>query len=381
LPNIRHYGVLDSVRDAALWYYGLFAILVLAASDAVPDLPRRLLRAFARFVPYLLVWLPIAVLASKAGIGAHLPLTGGVKLFDVKSGDIEVDTLVAVAFLWLVPDGRRSQRARSALSMRGLLAYALSATQNRGGALAAGLAALIALGFLAPRQKVRVVGGAVAALAVVLGLAWTSNLTIHTNKRTFSVQQLIANAQSVTGGAAAHSQLQGTIAWREQLWSTVLTKEVHSQHLVQGFGFGPNLAVIGGLPIKEATNPVLDLRNPHNSHVDVVARMGAVGALAWVVLWGAWFARMMSARRRWRLSGDRLTAGLVELCVVGEIAVLVNAFFDPSLEGAQAAVLAWVLFGLGLVCSRRSVGAAAARGGAPVGKRPVMPAVMGKAPR
>ena len=36
------------------------------------------------------------------------------------------------------------------------------------------------------------------------------------------------------------------------------------------------------------------LRNPHNSHVGVLARMGFVGAALWAVFWMTWFVEMVA---------------------------------------------------------------------------------------
>ena len=64
-----------------------------------------------------------------------------------------------------------------------------------------------------------------------------------------------------------------------------------------------------------ATNDETPLRNPHNSHVGVLARTGWLGAILWVMLWITWMAEMQTLRRRLRSrnrhSRDRLTINLV----------------------------------------------------------------------
>ena len=185
---------------------------------------------------------------------------------------------------------------------------------------------------------------------LLFGLAWTTNLTVHTSKRDLSVQQLITNAESVTGG----NQLQGTITWRENLWRTIVSKEVSSGKLAIGFGMGPNLALLAGLPERQAENPALELRSPHDSHIDVLARMGVIGAAMWLLLWIGWTVMMFRARSRLKRSGSRYSRGVIELCLVSVVAILTNCIFDPTLEGAQVAALTWTVFGIGLVVARRA---------------------------
>ena len=145
IPNIPHYGVLNAVRDASLWYYAAFAILFVTVSNVVDELPARLVRGFSRIVPWLILWLPIALLISKAGLHTpHFP-TSDVSAIDFKTGNIAVSLTIAISFLWLVPQAAISSRVRLALSFVGLMGLALVATQTRGGALAAGVGLLVAM--------------------------------------------------------------------------------------------------------------------------------------------------------------------------------------------------------------------------------------------
>ena len=59
LPGFRAYGI-NAVRDFALCYYCFFAFFTVAALARAPDLLDRWLAQLARFVPWLLIWLPFA---------------------------------------------------------------------------------------------------------------------------------------------------------------------------------------------------------------------------------------------------------------------------------------------------------------------------------
>jgi hypothetical protein len=356
VPELKHYGI-DTVRDSALWYYGLFAVLVVAAVMVRPELPGRLVRQFSRFIPLLLIWLPFALVIPRVkDIPVNVPFSQ-VTVLNHKPGNVAVAASIALVFLWLVPNARRSVRSRNILSVLALATIALDGTQNRGGFGAAGVGILIALVFIPIRWRLvgRILLVAVVGLTVGLLAAFqvqTGGAGKLGQGRAISASQLISNVASV-GGVQTGGNLQATVAFRDRLWTQVYAKEIRSGKLPYGFGFGPNLAVLAGLPEVAANNPVLELRSPHNSHLDVLARMGVIGLVLWATIWLLWLKRMLVARRRMANRGDTTGKGVVEACIAAVGAILVNAFFDPTLEGAQVACLLWTIFGLGVVLSGR----------------------------
>ena len=48
----------------------------------------------------------------------------------------------------------------------------------------------------------------------------------------------------------------------------------------------------------QVTNGADPLRSPHNSHVDVLARMGLMGISLWIALWLGWYWRLVTGCRR-----------------------------------------------------------------------------------
>jgi O-antigen ligase len=165
--------------------------------------------------------------------------------------------------------------------------------------------------------------------------------------RAFSVSQLYANVASIAGVQQAGNQ-NGTAAGRELLWSQILQKQASDDRAVDGYGFGPNLAYMAGGAMA-AGNSSEPLRSPHNSHLDVLARLGLIGLFLWIALWVAWYWRLITGCRRLARAGLHNRRGVAVLCLMVNTATLVSSFFDPQLEGAQAAVLVWVAFGVGLV--------------------------------
>ena len=73
LPGFRAYEV-TAVRDFALCYYCLFAFFTVAALARSPDILERWLAQLARFVPWLLIWLPFAVVLQAKLNGPMCPL-------------------------------------------------------------------------------------------------------------------------------------------------------------------------------------------------------------------------------------------------------------------------------------------------------------------
>jgi hypothetical protein len=359
LSGILPYGT-NAVRDSALWYYGAFALLLPAAAVANPRLVDRLVRSFSRFLPGLVLWLPFALVIPRVkNVGVHVP-GSPVTVLNHKPGNIAVAAAIALAFLWLVPGQRRSSLGRSTLSAIALLTIALDGTQNRGGFGAAAVGVLVALAFLPERAKLAARAALLGVLALSLGLLL--GVSIHTGGsgnlgegRSISGSQLLQNLSSLGGGGTSGSNLAQTVQFRDRLWSAVYHDEITGGKIWYGFGAGPNLAQLAGVNPSTAQNPALELRSPHNSHFDVLARFGILGFALWLLLWTSWFRRMLRSRRLFILSDRPRERGVIEVCIVAASAVLVNAFFDPTLEGAQVACLLWSIFGIGIALSSPAV--------------------------
>jgi O-antigen ligase len=368
LPGFRTYGI-NAVRDLALCYYCLFAFLIAAALARSPDILERLVVHLARFVPWLLMWLPIGLVLYPL-LARHAPKMPGtaISVLTHAPGNAAIAALLALGSLWLPPDGR-SARSRAAWSIMALVVIALSATQNRGGLLGAAAGAMIGLAFFPSRDRLRLIVRAVAVTALGLGLAILLSLKIPATGaqgREFSASQLITNVASI-GGAKEAGSLNGTVAGRDLLWSLIFHQQVADGHLIDGTGFGVNLAYqVGDTQVTNGTDP---LRSPHNSHLDVLARMGLVGLSLWTALWLGWYWRMVAGCRRLARRGLYARRKVAVLCLMVTTAILVSAFFAPQLEGAQVAVLLWTAFGVGVAVTsfrawfsdRTSTSAAAGR--------------------
>jgi O-antigen/teichoic acid export membrane protein len=348
------YG-LEAVRDSAIGYYALFALLTAAAVVCEPTFLPRLLGWYRRVLPAFLVWAPVAVLLSDVdGLSGIVVPGTDTPINSFKVGDFGVQIAMAVAFLWLDGAQARGERSRSpsrttTLSLVGIVGLFVCLTQNRGGFLAGAVTLLVAAVYLPPGRRRRLalplVGG-LAALTLLIGLL---NVRLPISEREVSLQQVTSNILSIVHRDSSQ-QLSGTVEWREQLWQRLRADMLASGAWRTGLGFGPVLGERYGVSDPSDPRP---LRNVHNSHLTVFARTGAVGLVVWALLWLAWCLHLHRWIRR-RPGGvrdpDGATAGWL---LAGAVGFLVNAYFDPSLEGPQACIWLYVLLGIGAATTRR----------------------------
>jgi hypothetical protein len=373
--DLQRYDFQDVVRDSALWYYGGFLVVFVAAATAVPDLPAKLVRGFRWIVPWLTIWLPTGLLLQRSSVkGPRTRGLSGVPLFSHRPGNVCCVALLCVAFLLLVPQGDdRTGGAKARLITRGyrpwlyvslvalnFFTIALGATQTRGGGLACLIAVVLVFVLMESRRRSRVLMALFATTFAVLGFATVTGVSYHTSNRTVSVSQLLVNAQSILGsdgssggGVGSGAQLQTSVNFRTQLWGNVLQADTSTGSFVTGLGFGPNLAQIGGLKQRSVSSAAAEqLRSAHNSLLDVLARSGLIGASLFAIFWGGWFLRMWRARRS---AHDDDTRGVLAVCLCAATAIFINSFFDPTLEGAQVAAVVYTLAGIGIICARTPI--------------------------
>lgn len=333
----------DAIRDSALWYYGLFAFMVAALIGWDPTRLDKWSRLFGRALPAILIWYPFAVLAKNTPLFSINVPDSNVPMLSHRAGNMAVIAAIGIAYLWLVDsDHRVHSQQRNILTTLATVVILFTGLQNRGGLVATTVAVIVLLFMLSRRRgDLAFVMFGVGIVLASLALAFDIRLELF-DQRDVSVDQFVENVTSIFDREAGSARERDTTEWRLRIWQEVLT-DVTNDMPVAGFGPGPDLGEVYEI----STNPDAPLRNPHNSHVGILARLGWVGVVLWSLVWISWFAALQTTRRRLRARQHLREAGLAGWIMISPIPILVNAVFDPTLEGPQVSVWLWAFFGAG----------------------------------
>ena len=382
IPYLGTYGV-DALRDAVLWGYGAFALMLYVVVDR--DVIGRAMRAYAWIVPVFALWLPISWTLFRIMSSAIDPARPGevVPLVFFKSGDMAVHIAGCLAFLvFALPAGlgNRGFLVRMAIAVPLAWTALVGWATNRGSLVA--IAAAVALAVVIGRRWrpwAPLAAGAFIALMIFSlpspiaipedGADSTPVATAGAQRptptpqprpertpvaeptdppgRQVGIRQVIENFVSIFV-PSSDSGLSGTRAFRLAWWSEIVDYTVFGPYFWDGKGFGVNLATDDGF------QPTADqsLRAPHNSHMTALARMGVPGFVLWAIMQGTFAVMLLRATWAHRRQGDRLLAAAGAWVLVYWAAIMVNTSFDPYLEGPQGGIWFWALFGTGLVVMR-----------------------------
>lgn len=346
LGRITIYGQ-DAIRDAALWYYGIVAVFVVVLLNSRPARIGSWVRLFGKAVPFFLIWFPIATIVD-AMFDEALPVVpdSTVPISAHRTGNMAVMAAAGLGFLWLVDRDNEmySERQRVGLTVLATIVLLFAGMKNRGGFVAAAVALAIAAIFMRrKRSEISMVMVGAVVVLLTIGLLGNVRIALFSDGREVSVEQLLNNLTSVIDQDAGGSRQTSTTAWRLQIWADVL-RDVTTEFPLTGYGPGPNLGEIYEIEGVGAE----PLRNPHNSHVGVLARSGFIGVGLWAMMFVIWSVELLLARSRMLVRGHRFEAGIVVWLIVSVAAILVNAIFDPTLEGPQVAWWLWTIFGFGV---------------------------------
>jgi len=372
IPFLWTYGT-DALRDAAIWIYSIFSILIAASLLSSGWLPR-VLKQYGRWLPWFLIWVPTLWWITRFAYDAVPRAPGGdVPIPSFKPGDAGVHLAGISAFLLV--GLYRTRRARAPIRFHPpewllwsawLFAVMLVAALSRGGLLAI-LVSLVAVLVVRPGSAGRKVI-AVAVAAALWAAAFVATrppdtpvLSSPEGDRAISLRQISANLRSVVTSGRDET-LEGSRRWRLDWWRTIVRYTVFGDQFWTGKGFGVNLADDDGFQVGDGT-----LRSPHNSHMTILAREGVPGAALWVLLQSTFGVALIRAYRRAQRAEQEFLAQVYLWILAYWLAFLTNMGFDVALEGPQGGIWFWSLFGLGVVALQGEQ--EAGRGSAAVGLR------------
>ncbi len=388
VPYLGTYGI-DALRDAVVWGYGSFALIIYLVADRI--WLEGAARLYGRMVVIFAAWLPIAwqIFGYYQDLIPRAP--GGLPILFFKNQDMAVHAIGSIAFLVLLTTAatRVTQFAwRTAVAVPLAWGIYVTGSISRGAlaSTAAGLAVLAVLARRSPTWAPVLAAAVVVALTVSLsgvsigpgpeptptpevtatpGTPPPSGRPTPTPRptpkptpaptpqptpadgRELSPTQWWENILSIIT-LSSDPNLEGTKQFRLAWWSKIVGYTVFGPYFWEGKGFGINLADDDGF------QPTADrsLRAPHNTHFTVLARMGVPGALLWALLQAGFGIQLLRSVVAHRRAGDMLLAAIGGWILVYWTAMMVDTSFDPYLEGPQGGIWFWTLFGLGLVVIR-----------------------------
>jgi hypothetical protein len=347
VPYIGTYGI-DALRDAVLWGYATFAIAVSVTVEAMHLPP--LARAYRALIPWLLVWIPVAVLLTTRFANA-LPHDPGsdVAIVDIKAGDMGVHLAAVGVFILLGLYGRfgRATIQREISLWTGwILGLGLVAALNRG-AMAAASATAASLLFV--RRSSRWLRLVMVGL-LMAGLVALVNPQVELGgSRPVSLGQVVSNFVSVFS-SQPDTVNQATKDWRLAWWGKIVSYTIDGPYFWTGKGFGINLADSDGFQV----TPDHSLRAPHSVNFDILARTGVPGLILWIALNLSFAASLLRAAVRANRAGRTFWVQVLGWVFVYWLAALVNGSFDVYLEGPQGGIWYWAVMGLGMAAIRLS---------------------------
>jgi hypothetical protein len=346
----------DALRDAVLWGYGVFALLIVAFVRNSGQISRAL-NTYRKFLFWYLPVVPFLIIVStyfRDGLPT-IPWGTGITIIMLKAGDAAVHLAAAALFLLIFSDRRPgSQRSGGSIfRIIGFAGWSLAATVVLIGTRA-GFLAMMAPIALVSVWKAREIGWRVVALAVagamLAAMVLSSELIdVRVHGRAFSSDQAAENLGSILGTGHAHNT-EGTKEWRLNWWAKILRYTVFGPYRWTGKGFGINLAqddLLSGMS-KEDTA----LRSPHNGNMTVLARMGVPGLAIWAALNLVFVFRLLRAYLIASRARSRFWSGVNLWILCYWLAAFINMSFDVYLEGPQGGIWFWSIIGFGVAALR-----------------------------
>jgi hypothetical protein len=338
-PDVPRHGA-DALRDAVIWGYGVFAVLVFAVLRAQPAALAALLRRYRQFAMVFLACAPVIWVAVRIYPRPAIPNWpwADAQILHPKGGDVMVQAAGILAFSVSGLGG--AVRRRWVLLLA--LLVGLVGTYDRAGLLSL-LAVFGLCCCLRPRDvtlgRLLALGLCGLAILAVTGV----RVAIPGREREVSVEQLTANLASLVGATRA-GDLDETKEWRLEWWGDIYEYTVAGKYCWDGKGFGVNLADDDGYQVEEDGS----LRCPHNGHMTVLARGGVPGLAVWALAHLVWAGGVLAAYLRSRRAGEQRWAGLFLFLLAYWLAFMVNTSFDVFLEGPMGGIWYWSVYGVGL---------------------------------
>ena len=326
------YGI-DALRDSAIWYYGLFAIVGYVVWQSLSR------SAWMRYFGFLFGALLVLTVASFASESLDLPLK-------VPREDVLAATLLAAANFFLL--ALRSARFTALRLIASSVAIGLMLPLE---VRSATVGVLLLMGIFVVQRRWSTLVAMVAIPSIAFALLAVANVPLSgrvggstagdlLNRQLTVISLAIDGRVASNDPALPHDATSGTAVWRYNWWTALIGDTLSTpEKALFGVGFGTDITWPLGIDQSNAERP---LRSPHNIAVNIFTRTGALGLGLWLTMLGTWVWRVLRAIRvDQSADGDYLLWMTTYV-----VTILAVALFGVVLEGPFAAIPFFLLMGM-----------------------------------
>jgi O-antigen ligase len=331
--NVPTYGIW-AIRDASICFDCFFIVLGLLWSRRKADLAPLMkwlmvILLFNTFYSLTFPWQEkIQAWSPTSGVFLQIPLFGHYR------GNFLYLGLGTLFYLFLGRDVVKWPRW-IVLSLAMVQLFGLAILQAR--QMYVALALIIVLLFLIGEVKkslklISILGAPIAAVLVLTLMGVEIPGRIGPVRADFFLQHFrsISGAEDTPG-----AKVSGRMEWYDEVFARI------SKNPWLGEGFGQPLITFEN---DQAGNAV---RQPHNSTVTVLARLGVAGLLPWVGLHFYILRRFLLAYRQRRRLDRRMAEFMLWLFML-YLVFMISAFVEPAFEFPSAAIPFYFFIGLAL---------------------------------
>ena len=341
VPYVAQYQ-LDAIRDAMLYVYAFYALLILILIPR--EMVEHFVHLYGRILPIFVFCGPLIFLITKFKFVPTMP-GAPVPLIYQKSGDMGVHLGGAAAFMLLRLDKFDrpwSQNLIWGMWLFWFVVWGMFGSLNRGGLVSAAVAIAVALilrpntGWYRPLALLTVI----VSLLLITGTYSTLKVDLG-GDREISPEQIVNNFASVIGAGDNESgNLENTKEWRMNWWEKIINYTFNGPYFWTGKGYGVNLVLSDGA-YSESNAEAKGTRSPHNGFMTILARSGVPGFMMWLGFLAAFLGTLFKNAlpiQKYNPTADQMRLSKIATWLLAyACAHLMNANVDVFLEGPMGA--------------------------------------------
>ncbi|AFY34484.1 O-antigen ligase [Calothrix sp. PCC 7507] len=331
IPYFSKYG-LYTFRDAAIWYYSFFALIVATLLVGRPQRLLFMVEQYKIFSKIFIIIIPVLWVVSK---GVQLPIMPGsrdIEIITLKPADT-LTHLSAIATFFISSNLLQFKPILFILMFLINLGVVII-NANRAGSLA--FLNVFTLLSITNYRKSKIWQIMSFVLFIIL-------LCFIINPELF--QPLITKINSIF---IDNKERQGTKTFRLAWWNYIINYTFFGDYFWTGKGFGINLATDSGF------DPLGDgfVRSPHNGHITILARTGVPGLVLWLLVQLSWAGGILFKYYQCRVQKQLKWAGIFLTLLTYWVAAMTVTTFEVVIEGPTGGIWIWTMYGVGLAAMK-----------------------------